>query len=97
MPRIVFTLDKDSLEQLQKLTDERGFETMGETVRDALKVYIALGDLADAGYTEVQAEHFSGRSIKTDYISRLHDRPAQGVISRVNRLIGELKAMRRGQ
>lgn len=95
MSRIVFSLDKDSLEQLQKLTDERGFETMGETIRDAVRVYRTLGELADEGYTDVQARRGGGGPIKSVYIPRLHEPTvvARNMISRVNRLIKAIREL----
>ena len=51
--RVVFTFDPESYDALKKMTEEAGFKSMAETVREALRITRALQDQAAAGFKEV--------------------------------------------
>ena len=51
--RVIFTFDPKSYESLTTMTDEMGFRSMAETVREALRIMHALQDQAREGFKEI--------------------------------------------
>jgi hypothetical protein len=53
--RVVFTFDDRSYVALKELTERCGFSSMGEAVRESLKIALALQSQNEQGFTEVVA------------------------------------------
>ena len=51
--RVVFTFDKESYDALRSMTDQAGFKSMAETVRESLRIARALQRQSNAGFTEL--------------------------------------------
>jgi hypothetical protein len=51
--RVVFSFDERSLESLQKLKEQGHFSSMGDAVRESLKINRTLQSQADQGFSEI--------------------------------------------
>ena len=51
--RVVFSFDERSLESLKRITDQGGYSSMANAVRDSLQISKALQAQSDQGFTEV--------------------------------------------
>jgi Arc/MetJ-type ribon-helix-helix transcriptional regulator len=55
--RIVFTFDDRSHDALKELTERGGFSSMGEAVRESLRIAIGLQAQNEQGFTEIVARN----------------------------------------
>jgi len=81
--RVIFTFDRESYEALKRMTEEAGFKSMAETVREALRITRALQDQAASGFKEVILRNPNTnreRTLVIPLLDRLAHRSAEVVV-----------------
>jgi hypothetical protein len=77
--RVVFTFDPESYDIMKKMTEEAGFRSMAETVREALRITRALQEQAKEGYKEItlrNPEKNRERTLVIPHLARFAHGPA---------------------
>jgi hypothetical protein len=71
---VVFTFDAKSFEDLKRMTEEAGFRTMAETIRESLRLTKSLENHFREGFKEVSLrnpETNRERRVSVPFVARL--------------------------
>ena len=72
--RVIFTFDKVSYSQLERLGESLGFRSKAETVRAALRLAYSLKDQVEKGFSEVVVRNPTTRAeriLVIDFLEKL--------------------------